>query len=389
MHERYFVRGGRAHLGTGQTLEDAAIEVVGTKIGRVGRSADFGEADLEGNTLLRAPCVSPGLVDAHTHLGVWRQGAGRIGHDLNEASELVAPHLRAADSIDPRDTAFGAARAAGITSVAVSPGSSSLVGGQIAFLKTAGTRAAEMTINPSIGMKVAFGAVPLSRYDGRGPSTRMGAAGALREALVAATNYALLRKDRGEACPRSLRHEALCRVLQQDIPLHVHCHEAHSILTILQIAKEFGCRVVLVHGTDAPAVADALAEAKVPVIFGPALMTAESPEVATLAFSSAEVLRRSGVVVALTTDHGAVPINQLLTLAALTVKSGMPEEAAFDAVTSVPASICGMGDRIGRIASGYDADIVLYDGDPLDVRTHVVRTIVNARLVDQGPERAS
>jgi imidazolonepropionase-like amidohydrolase len=374
---RYLVRGRQGFVGSGGLVGDLVIEVAGAKIGRVGRTADFGADDLSASLRYDEEFVMPGMIDAHTHLGIWRQGAGAVGDDLNETTELVQPHIRSIDSVDPRDSAFSAARAAGITAVAVSPGSLPLVGGQVCLLKTLPGHVDEMILREPIAVKASFGAASRTRYGGRGPVTRMGAAAAFRESLIAAGNYRLLRKERGDRVPRNLRLEMLCDLLDGAIPFHVHVHEAHTILTVLRLAHEFRVNVVIIHGTEAYQVADRLAAAEVPVVFGPTLMSQRTPELANLSFQSAEKLREAGVSVAVTTDHGEIPIDHLITCAALSAKHGMPQAAALAAVTSVPAGICGAGERIGRIATSYDADLALYDGDPLDLKSTARATIIS------------
>lgn len=378
---RFFVRGSRLFLGSGAVVEDGVIEVVGNKIERTGVASDFSATALEEYTFLFAAFLMPGLIDAHTHLGVWRQGVGDVGHDLNETSDVMTPHVRAIDSLDPRDSAFVQARRSGVTAVVIAPGSGTLIAGQICVVKTCGDKLSDMLVKSPVGLKVSFGAVPLWKYGGKGPATRMGAIAMLREAFVASQNYMAVRSLKGKAYTRNLRLEALAMVLQRQMPLHVHVHEAHNIATVLRLAEEFDVEVVLIHATEGALLADDIANAKIPVVFGPALMSQQTPELQALSFETAATLCRAGVAVATTTDHGAVPIDRLALCAALTYRSGMPYTAALESVSSIPSQICGLSDRIGTLEPGRDADIVAFNGDPFDTQPDVEATFIDGRPV--------
>lgn len=322
--------------------------------------------------------VTPGLIDAHSHIGLYEDALGFEGADGNEDTDPVTPQMRALDGINPMDRAFREALEAGVTTVAVSPGSANPIGGQIVLLKTAGRRVDDMVLKSPLAIKFAFGENPKSVYHDKdeAPVTRMATAALIREQLYKAREY-LMRRDRAERDPDEeapdfdLKLEALVPLLRGDITAHFHAHRADDIFTALRIAKEFSLRPVILHGTEAHLVADLLAEAHAPVISGPYMTDRSKPELKNLTEQAPALLCAAGVETAITVDHPEIPLRLLPTAAMLAVKAGMNETDALRALTAVPAHIVGMEDRIGMLREGMDADCVLWSGHPLEFRTTV------------------
>lgn len=341
-----------------------------------------GDVDANGGWLL------PGFIDAHTHLGIIEDGIDFEGDDCNEISDPFTPQLRALDGINPYDRCFREARAAGITSVMVSPGSANACGGEMLLMKTYGRCTDEMMIQPC-GMKFALGENPKSVYSDRdeAPVTRMATVALIREGLQKAKLYSerLQRfeehPDEEEPPEYDAKCEALLPLLEGDMKAHFHCHRADDVCTAVRICKEFGLECVIVHGTEAHMAADLFGEWGLSMIVGPVICDRCKPEMRNMELSNAAALYRHGVKVAICTDHPEVPVQYLPLSAALAVKGGLPREAALRAITSEAAEILGVSDRIGRIEAGLDADLVLFADDPLDVMSVPEWVMINGVMM--------
>lgn len=342
------------------------------------------DIDACGGTLL------PGFIDAHTHLGIIEDGIAVEGDDCNEISDPFTPQLRAIDGINPYDRCFAEARACGVTSVMVSPGSANACGGEMLLMKTWGRCTDEMAVQPC-GMKFALGENPKSVHGERdeGPVTRMATASLIREGLQKAKLYAerLQRfeehPDEEEPPEYDAKCEALLPLLEGDMKAHFHCHRADDIGTAVRISKEFGLDLVIVHGTHAHQQAELFGEWGLSVIAGPIICDRCKPEMSAMELSNAAVLYANGVHVAICTDHPEVPVQYLPLSAALAVRGGLPRDAALRAITSEAADILGVSDRIGRIAVGLDADLVLFADDPLDVQSMPSWVMIGGRFIKE------
>jgi len=360
-------------------VDDGAIRALGTDV-RVPDGAE--RVDATGKVVL------PGLVDAHTHLGVHEEAEGWAGEDTNEMTDPVTPHVRALDGINPADLGFADAIAGGVLTVNVNPGSGNPIGGQTVAVRCAGRTVDEMVLRAPSGMKSALGENPKRVYSDRKefPSTRLGTAAAIRDAFVKTGNY-LAKRDRGDGEPvdRDLRWETLAMVLRREIPWRQHCHRADDIATALRLADEFGYRLVIDHGTEAAPLADRIAERGVPVLIGPLLTSRSKVELRNRSLANPGRLAAAGVELGIITDHPVVPIQLLHVQAALAVKEGLDPAAALRAVTLVPARIMGVDDRVGSLLAGKVATLCVWSGDPLDVRSRVEAAWIEGRRV-LGPD---
>lgn len=374
---------GRIITMEGDVLEKGSILWEDEKIIAVGEAISIPEGteifDVQGKT------ITPGFIDAHTHLGIYEEIYQIEGDDLNESTEPVTPQLRALDAINPYDLGFSDAVKGGVTTVMAGPGSGNVISGTALIMKTWGDTLQEMVLVPQAGLKVAFGENP-KRVHGeqkKMPITRMGIAALLRQAFVDAQVYEAKRmkaeKD-GEVVERDLGLENILLVLKKEMPLRAHAHRADDIVTALRIAKEFGVDLILEHGTEAHKVTAHLISEKIPVVFGPALTSRAKVEMAEVNWHTAVVLSQKGVLTALTTDHSVIPIQYLPLCAALAVKHGMDENEALKAITINPARLLKLHNRVGSLAQGKDADIVLMSGHPLDWRTKIERVYINGKL---------
>lgn len=326
--------------------------------------------------------VMPGLIDAHTHVGIAEEVYQVEGDDLNEGTNPMTPHLRALDGINPADIAFDDAVRGGVTTVAVAPGSANVVGGQVVVLKTYGHIVDRMILKEPAGLKIAFGENPKRSYgeQKKMPSTRMATAGMLREIFVKAQNYAATPKE------RDIILEPLVKVIKKEIALHAHAHRLDDIMTAVRISQEFDMPLIIVHGTDSHRVAAELAAWDIPVVSGPHLVSRAKVEMKDKTWKTPGLLVQAGVKVALITDHPVVPIQYLSLCAAFASRAGMSEENALKSITITPAEILGVSHRVGSISEGKDADILISSGSILSMESVVETVIINGRVVyqDQG-----
>ena len=377
------------HTMEGVTIPNGYVAVSGDKIAKVGPMEEC-PGHWEGETLDgEQGHVLPGFVDAHSHLGMFGDAQGFEADDGNEATDPCTPHLRAIDAINPLDRCFQEARAAGVTTVLTGPGSANPISGQFAAIKTAGCWVDEMVIKAPVAMKLALGENPKCVYNERHetPVTRMATAAIIRENLRKALEYAeKLEKaeaDEEEDKPDyDAKLEALLPVVRGELPVHIHAHRADDIATGVRIAKEFGLKCVIVHGTEAHLIPELLEQEGIPVITGPALGDRSKPELANMTIESPAVLTLRGVKTAICTDHPEVPIQYLPLCAALAVKGGMNPEAALAAITINAAKIAGIDDRVGSLAPGKDADLVLTTGHPINLLSRVKAVFINGCRVN-------
>lgn len=329
--------------------------------------------------------VMPGIIEAHCHMGITEEKKGMEGDDCNENVQPITPYLRAMDAIHSMDAAFDDAVRAGITSAMVGPGSSNVVGGQFAFIKTKGRRIDDLVVLAPAAMKVAFGENPKVNFSGQGkmPVTRMAVAGMLREELFRAKQYVEKKrkaKKAGEEFEEDFHYECWIPAFEGKIPLKAHVHRVDDIFTAIRIAKEFGLDMTLDHCSEGHLIAEELAKEGYPAIVGPDLSSRSKIEVQNVAFKTAGILSAAGLKVAITTDHPVSLIQSLPLCAGLCVKSGMPFDTALRAITIHAAQICRVDDRVGSLETGKDADIAIFDGNPLEVSTKVYCTLINGEI---------
>ncbi len=320
----------------------------------------------------------PGFIDSHTHLGLFTSGVGIEGEDFNEDSDPVTPQLSAIDGINPMDSAFEDARRAGVTTVAVSPGSSNAICGSIIAVKTKGKRIDSMSLG-KVGMKISLGENPKMTYLDKDstPVTRMAIAALIREALRKAQKY-INDKETGDDAPEyDAKCEALIPLLKREVKAHFHCHRADDIFTAIRIAKEFNLDYVLIHCTEGHLIADELEKENATAVIGPIICDKSKPELANLTPANSCILNSAGVDISICTDHSEVPIQYLPLSAGIAVKYGLDYYEALKAITKIPAKQLGLFDRIGSIEVGKDADMVMFGSSPFDVMSSPEMVVIN------------
>ena len=383
----YAIVGAELHPVDGPAISRGTLLWENGKITAVGESVELPRETevIEGEGLV----VTPGLIDAHTHLGIQEEIYEYEGDDLNEVGEsAVTPEMRAIDGINPYDIAFRDALSGGVTTVMIAPGSANVIGGSVCILKTAGSDLEEMVLDPEAGVKAAFGENPKRVYGElkKLPGTRMGIAALLRQALVDAQDYEMKKEkeaEEGEIFERDLGMELLVRLLNREIPLRAHAHRADDLYTAIRIAREFNLRLVIEHGTEAGRLIPILKKEKIPVVVGPSFANRAKVEMEQIGWHTVKELNDAGVLISLITDHSCTPIQYLSLCAAMTVRYGLTWEEALGTITLNPARILGQEERLGSLTPGKDADFAVFDGDPFHYRSHCVMTFVNGRLAWQ------
>lgn len=363
-------------------VERGDVLMDGEKIIAVGQNLSAPGAqvfDAKGRVLM------PGIVDAHCHIGMWEDGMGFEGADGNEMTDPVTPALRALDAVNPVDPCFREALEGGVTTACTGPGSANIIGGQFLAMKTAGRTMDEMVVKEPQSLKTAFGENPKRVYSGqkKSPSTRMATAALFRKAFIEARAYMekMDGADPEKRPARDLGMEVLARALRGELPVKMHAHRADDILTALRLAREFRLKATIDHCTEGHLILDELKKADVGCILGPILGDRSKIELRNMTFCAPNAFYKAGVPFALMTDHPVIPIQYLRVQAGMCVAEGLPEYEAMKAITINAANMIGLGDRLGSIREGKDADVVLYDGDPLDCRSRAALTIINGDVV--------
>ena len=377
------IRGGTV-LTPDQTFEVGVVLIEGGKIKTVG--ADITIPD--GAEIIDATgkFVLPGLIEPHCHVALFADGIDPRYYDGNEMTDPATPQMRALDAIHPEDLAFADLRAAGVTTINISPGSGNVIGGQTAVVKTAGRTVEEMLLLAPGAMKMALGENPKRVYGEQKklPSTRMGNAAVLREWLTKAKLYVEKREQHGdkpEPFEIDLRLEALADVVTGKLQVHIHAHRADDIMTAIRIAEEFELDYVLIHATEGYKIADVIAEKGAPCIPGPVLFSRRKLELSGLTPANAGILANAGVKVAIQTDEGSAT-KYLRLNAVLAASEGMDEAAALRAITLTAAEVLGIEDRVGSLEPGKDADVTIFSGHPFDVaHSHVERVMIEGKTI--------
>ena len=330
--------------------------------------------------------VFPGFVDAHCHLGLDGWGIGFEGSDYNELGDICTPQMRAIDSFNPLDPTVAMAAKAGVTSVATGQGSSNALGGTWIAVKTTGVCVDDMIIKDPIAMKGALGENPKRCYKEKGNFARMSTAAVMRNMILRSKEY-LARKEAAkkdlEKMPLfDFKCEAMIPVLKKEIPLKIHAHQANDILTAIRIAKEFDLLLTLEHVTEGHLIVDKLKENKdIPMAVGPTLTHASKFELQNKTWETPGILSKAGCKVSIITDSPVIPQEYLGLCAGLAVKAGMDEMEALKAITINPAKHVGIDKRVGSLAKGKDADIVIYEGSPLVSDSRVCNVLIDGNRI--------
>ena len=383
-----YIKNGTLHTAVGQDarmttfqadilIEDGKIKEIGTELTVPDGCTTLDAAGLQ---------IYPGFVDAHCHVGLDGTAIGYEGKDYNEYNDPVTPHLRAQDGINPMDSALKDAARAGVTCIGTGPGSSNPIGGTFIAMKTVGKRVDDMIVKAPVAMKCAFGENPKRCYKEHGISSRMTNAALIREMFFKAKAYQQKKEAAGEDYTKApafdMKLEALLPVLNREIPMKAHAHQANDLFTALRIAREFELDITLEHVTEGHLIADELLKENVPLAVGPTLGTATKYELQYKNWETPGILASAGCHVSIITDAPVIPIQHLPLCAGMAKKAGMTQEDALAAITINPARHLGIADRVGSLEIGKDADLVITDGCPFRVETEVKAVYINGVKVE-------
>lgn len=360
---------------TSAPIEGGTIIIKNDKILAIGKNIDIPEnatvIDATGKVIM------PGIVDTHSHVGA--------SGDTNERSKKVNPELRILDSFNPSDPKIHVALAGGITTANVMPGSGNVIGGQTIYIKLKGDTVDEMLVPGSIGgMKFANGTNPKGD---KAPNTRMATAAMAREAFYKAKAYlekknAAAKNKKKDAPEFDLGNEAMAEILQGKRILHFHSHRMDDIATVLRLKKEFGFRLVIQHGTESYKLAEMLANLD-DVYVSHILIDSHGGkhETMELRIDGAAILEKAGVKLALHSDDGVIDSRFLIRTAGLAMRGGLSRDGALESLTINGAKMLDLADRVGSLEAGKDADLAIFDGDPLSLYSNVLETWINGEKV--------
>ncbi|MBU1338602.1 MAG: amidohydrolase family protein [Acidobacteria bacterium] len=376
----------------GPEIQNGMVIVRDGKILAVGRDLNVPDGaeiiDGGGGWLL------PGMIEAHT---TFAMSGGYDRPDTDEATNPNTAHLNILDGFNPFSKSVKYTARAGVTASMITPGSRNVIGGQTAVIKHRGRTVEEMTIKSPAGVKFSLGEGPKETYGSKGqlPSTRMGSAYVVRKALLDAQHFlaqkitseakAAAAKSSSAAFPakRDLNLEILSAVLEGKMTVFIECYRADDIMTALRLVDEFGLKAVLVGATEGYKLDDEIAMREVPVIVSPIGVGPRRMETQEASYTNAASLDRAGVKVIVKADEalGVGQVRELPLLAAFAVKGGMERDKALRAITLTAAEVLGVAERIGSLEVGKDADLVLFDGDPLHYRTRVRRVFIDGKEI--------
>ena len=381
------VYGDTVYTMTGPPIEKGVVLIEAGKITLVGSALDI-PVPPEAR-VLRGKVVTPGLVDAHTIVGLTGYLNQDQDQDQLDKTEPIQPELRAIDSYNPRERLIEWVRGFGVTTIHTGHAPGALVSGQTMIAKTVGESVDDATINPQAMVAVTLGDDARPGDDKKSPGTRSKAVAMLRGELVKTQDY--LRKlelaDPEKRPDRDLRREVFADVLRGKLPLLVTVNRATDIDAALRIAAEFGIRIVLDSASEAYLVADRIKAAGVPVIVHPSMRRGGSGETENISFETAAILRAKGIPVALQSGfEGYVPKTRVaLFEAAIAAANGLTTEQALATITSDAATILGVADRVGSLRPGLDGDVAIFDGDPFEYATHCTGVVIDGRVVSEEP----
>lgn len=340
--------------------------------------------DAENEEIINAEGLNiyPGLIDAHSHIGLSSYAGGDT--DVNEKNDIISPHLRAIDGFNPFSKYLKKALSGGVTTVGAGPGSASIISGTFLALKLYGTCVDDMCLKNNVAMKCALGENPKNTFGTKCDSTRITTAAKLREFLFGTKIYMEKKKQANEETRKTIfdmKYEAMIPVMEGKMPLKIHVHRADDICTAIRIAKEFNLKATLEHCTEGHLVADKIAQSGFPCAVGPSMSGISKNELENKTFETAGILSKAGVTVSIITDAPVTQQEYLGPAAGFAVKYGMDRFEALKAITINPAKHLGIEDRVGSLEVGKDADIIIADGDIMLNTTTVLKVIIDGKVV--------
>ncbi len=398
------ITGGKVLTVSHGVIENGVVLIEGGKISAVGAAASVKVP--KGATIVDAKgmTVYPGLIDSETRLGLSEIAADRMTNDTVEPSDEIFPQMHVYDAFHAESEHIPITRFNGITNAIVAPADTDTIPGQDSFIQLAGRDRDAMLMVKDVALAMNFGQAPKRGARGEGPagpeggrypSTRMGEISQMRQALLDAQEYMARRArpaagddsaaapaagGRGAAGSNSLRNEALVPYLKGEKPVVLGVYDGHDVETAMAFAQEFHLKVILSHVTRAQDVLDKIASYHVPVIVGPIFDLPEANERYDAVYSLPGELAKRGVKVILA-SYNVSNSRNLPYSAGFAVAYGLPYDEAMKSITLNAAEAFGLGDKLGSLDVGKIANVVIADGDPLDVRTSVKQVYINGVAV--------
>jgi len=377
------VKGDVIYTMAGAPIQNGVVLIRGSKIERVGSSSDISiPTDYK---VISAKVVTPGLIDAHSVVGL--SGIFNYTHDQDqlEKSDPIQPELRAVDAYNANERLVEFLRDFGITTLHTGHGTGALISGQTMIVKTHGTTVEQALVQPVSAVAFTLGATVRDNF--QKPGTRSKGVAMLREKFIEAQDYArkMKSKDPSKRPTRDLKLEVLADILDRKIPALITANKATEITTALRLQKEFGFRMILDGAAEAYLVLNELKAANVPVILHPTMVRTYG-DTRNASFETAAILKQAGIKFALQSGYeGYVPKTRVVLYeAALAVANGLSFEDGLRAITSDAAEILGISNRVGSLEAGKDADVVCFDGDPFEYTSHVCQVIINGQVVKEN-----
>ena len=365
-------------------VENGKITAVGSDV-KVPRGAQVIDA--------RGKVVMPGMFDAGDTLGTVEIPLERVTVDNTEYTGPLQPQLRVLDALNPESENILVSRAAGITNSLSTPADGNLIGGQSAVIQLDGGTVDEMVVKSPAALHISLGEQSKLTYGAknRAPETRMGEMAMLRQEFLKAQHYkavqdAYAQKQSGGKEPsappaRDLKMDAMLAALEGKIPVVAHAERVSDMENALRLADEFHFHLILAGASGAWRIADQLAARKIPVIVGPVLQEPGRMETVDARLDNAARLFKAGVPMAIQTAAD----NEVRDLAfgvEYAISYGLPEDAALEAVTLNPARFFGVDNQLGSIDVGKEANLLVLDGTPFRVKTHVLTELIDGKVVD-------
>jgi imidazolonepropionase-like amidohydrolase len=386
------IRGDKVYTMAGAPVTNGLVVVTNGKIAAVGAASAV--TIPPGYQVLTVKVVTPGLVDAHTAVGLTGYLNAPTDQDQLETSAPMQPELRAVDAYDPRERLIEWVRSFGVTTMNTGHAPGALVSGQLMIAKTRGNTVEQATVKPVSMVAASLGEEGRARGEGKSPGTRAKEIALLREQFIKTQEYlkklekpaAAKDKDKPDKPPdRDLRLEVFGRILKGELPLLVTANRASDIMSALRLANEFHFRLILDGAAEADLVIDQIKAAGVPVIIH-ATMQRHTGETENASFETAAHLEAAGIVWALQSGfEGYVPKTRVILFeAAVAAANGLTFDQALASITIDAAKLIGVSDRVGSLETGKDGDVAMYDGDPFEYTSHCVGTVIDGKVEFSG-----
>ena len=392
------LKGGKLLTITHGVIENGVLVMQGGKITAVGAAASVSAP--KGAQVIDASgmTIYPGLIDSETQLGLTEISAEATTNDLVEMSDEIMPHMHTAEAFHAESALIPVARMNGITNAVIAPEGADTLPGQDSFIQLDGASATEMLLIRDNAMPLNFTGEERRNKGGfekrKFPSTRMGLAAQLRQAFLDAEDYKAkwadydrkkgdaIRDKKSEPAPpkHDLKLEALLPYLEGKKTIVLAAEGPSDLETAVSLANEFKLKFVLNHISHSQPVLDYVASLKVPVIVGPIYEAPKEEERYDTVFRLPAELYKRGVKIAFA-SYSAHNVRNLPDQAGYATAFGLPYDEALKAITINPAEIWGVADQLGSLEVGKTANVVVAQGDPLDVKTDVKRVFIDGREV--------